>query len=374
MRSESIFEAALHFGGEQKILSCTPKILSFMRIPFLRTIISTVCLSAVALHAGAQQKWTRYRAPEFAERPGWSLGLNFGMSDLWGDVGTKSPLDHYTNDKYWTKPHFMGGIFARYAMHPAYVLRLGLNYGSVYANDNFNYTKAKSASSTEDDAYQRYYRNLDVKSNIWEGNVMLELNIRRMGDLERAGAKKRMQPYLLVGVGGMHFRPKGTYTARGTDGRMNGQSREVDLYDLNLEGNGITITDSAAASLNFKRPAAYSLWNLVIPLGFGLRWDLADQLSLGIEYMYRYTFTDYLDNVSGYYVDPGVFEIEHAQDPQRQQMAKDMYDKSWQIDPNAKHGSNELRGNSGVPDGYSTIAISFYYRLKTKKVPWWYQP
>ena len=84
--------------------------------------------------------------------------------------------------------------------------------------------------------------------------------------------------------------------------------------------------------------------------------------------------TDYLDNVSGYYVDPGVFDIQHAQDPERKQMSKDMYDKSWQIDPTYGHGSDELLGNSGVPDGYSTIAISFYYRLKTKKVPWWYQP
>src|SRR4051812_42483811 len=112
-----------------------------MRIPFLRSIITTVCLGAAAINADAQQKWTRYRAPEFAERPGWSLGMNFGLSDLWGDVGTKSPLTHYTNDKYWDRPHFMGGIFARYALHPGFALRMGVNYGSVYANDNFNFSK-----------------------------------------------------------------------------------------------------------------------------------------------------------------------------------------------------------------------------------------
>ena len=345
-----------------------------MRIPFLRCIISTLCLGAIAVQADAQQKWTRYRAPEFAERPGWSLGMNIGLSDLWGDVGTKSPLDHYTNDKYWDRPHFMGGVFARYALHPGAVLRMGVNYGSVYANDNFNYTKAKSASSLEDDAYQRYMRNLEVKSNIWEGNVMFEINPRRLGNLEKKGAKKRMQPYLLAGIGGFHFRPKGTYTPRGTDGRPNGQGRQVDLYDLNLEGNGIIISDSMATLFNFTKPEKYSLWGMQIPLGIGFRWDIADQLSLGIEYMYRYTFTDQLDNVSGYYVDPRVFEVQHAQDPQREHMAKDMYDKSWQIDMNSTHGPKELRGNSGVPDGYSTIAISFYYRVKSKKVPWWYQP
>ncbi|MBS1645396.1 MAG: hypothetical protein JST36_10195, partial [Bacteroidetes bacterium] len=135
-----------------------------MRIPFLRSILSTGCFVAVALTANAQQKWKRYRAPEFVERPGWSLGVTFGMSDLWGDVGTKSPLNHYTNDKYWDRPHFMGGIFARYALHPGLVFRTGINYGTLYANDNWNYTAAKKASTLEDDAYQRYARNLDVRA------------------------------------------------------------------------------------------------------------------------------------------------------------------------------------------------------------------
>ncbi|MBS1645459.1 MAG: hypothetical protein JST36_10510, partial [Bacteroidetes bacterium] len=216
--------------------------------------------------------------------------------------------------------------------------------------------------------------NLDVRANIWEGNVMFEINPRRFGNLEKRGAKRRMQPYLLLGIGGFHFRPTGTYTPRGSDGLPNGQSRQVDLYDLNVEGNGVEMSDSMAAALNFTRPKKYSLWQLEIPMGLGVRWDIGKQLSLGIEYMYRYTFTDYLDNVSGVYVDPRVLEYEHADNPQRAQQAKDMYDKSWILDKNISHKTGELRGNSSVPDGYSTLAVSFYYRLKSKKTPWWYQP
>src|ERR1043165_3981448 len=171
-----------------------------MRIPLLRSIIASACIAVAAMPvAHAQQKWTRYRAPEFAERPGWSVGMNVGLSDLWGDVGTKSPIFHYGNSKYWESPHFMGGVFARYALHPGFVFRMAVNYGTVYANDNWNYDLAKNASNTEEDAYQRYFRNLDVKTNIWEGNIMFEINPRRLGNLESKGAKKRMQPYLLVG-------------------------------------------------------------------------------------------------------------------------------------------------------------------------------
>jgi hypothetical protein len=361
----------LHFCGKQKILSCTLKTKS-MRKLFLRSLIS-VCVGAVAVTAAnAQQKWVRYRAPEFVERPGWSLGVNFGLSDLWGDVGTKSPIDHYVNDKYWDRPKFMGGIFARYAMHPAAVLHMGVNYGTLYANDNFNHTKAKSAASLEDDAFQRYARNLDIKDYVWEGSLMLEVNPRRF-NLESKGAKKRMQPYIMFGIGGFHFRPTATYTPRGTDGRPNGQARQVNLYDLHLEGDNTNVNDSIKLALGFVAPKEYSLWQPMVPLGLGLRWDMGKQLCIGVEYVYRYTFTDYLDNVSTFYVDPRLFDVIHKDDPAKAAMAKDLYDKSWQIDKDYSHKANEIRGNPSVKDGYSTLSITFYYKVKSKRLPWWYQ-
>ena len=303
--------------------------------------------------------------------------MQFGLSDLWGDVGTKSPLWHYANSKYWDRPHFMGGVFSRYTLHPSFVLRMAINYGSVYANDNFNYNLAKNASTTEDDAYQRYFRNQDVKSNIWEGNLMFEINPRRFGNLEGRGAKRRMQPYLLVGGGYFHFRPKSTYTARGTDGRPLGQSREVDISQLYLENQGPfnPVTDSILLSMGLTTPTAQNkYWVPEVCGGIGMRWDIANQVSLGIEYVYRYTFTDYLDGVSSYYVDPRTFDVIYAKDPQRAAMAKDMYDKSWQMDKDYKHNAGEVRGNSADKDGYSSIVISLFYRIKSKRVPWWYQP
>lgn len=348
-----------------------------MRINFLRTLIVTAGIGIAALPAAyAQQKWTRYRAPEFVERPGWSVGMNFGMSDLWGDVGTKSPLYHYANSKYWDRPHFMGGVFTRYALHPGFVFRAAINYGSVYANDNFNYDLAKKAATTEEDAYQRYFRNLDVKSNIWEGNIMFEINPRRLGNLEGKGAKKRMQPYLLIGGGYFHFQPKGTYTPRGTDGRPKGQSREVNLDELYLENEGPTSAgDTMLVKLGYAPPSGLGkLWVPMACGGLGVRWDLTDQTSLGVEYLYRYTFTDYLDGASTTYMDPKIFDVLHAGDPQKAQLAKDMYDKTWLIDKDFKQSPGNVRGNASDKDGYSTLAISFYYRIKTKRVPWWYQP
>ncbi|NDC43097.1 MAG: hypothetical protein EBZ77_16370, partial [Chitinophagia bacterium] len=67
-----------------------------MRAWFLR-----FCLF-VLLFAGA---WIGSRAQDasriYIEPTGWSLGTSFGVADLWGDVGTASPVDHYINGHYF---------------------------------------------------------------------------------------------------------------------------------------------------------------------------------------------------------------------------------------------------------------------------------
>ena len=130
-----------------------------MRKTFIRSII-TLGISLAAVGAANAQLG---QSKEYVEPPGWSLGLNVGLADLWADVGTKSVIDHYANDKYWGRPHFMGGLFIRYSAHPAFALRLGASYGTLYASDEWNREKAKSAESVEDDAYQRYLRNQQIR-------------------------------------------------------------------------------------------------------------------------------------------------------------------------------------------------------------------
>src|ERR1044072_7783760 len=100
-----------------------------MRNRLVRSLL-TICLGASLLPAADAQikREKKYRDPDYAEPPGWSVGMNIGMSDLWGDVGTKSLIDHYYNDEYWHSPKFMGGIYARYRAAPALAIRLGVNH------------------------------------------------------------------------------------------------------------------------------------------------------------------------------------------------------------------------------------------------------
>lgn len=322
-----------------------------MRKAFIRSILF-LCISTITIGESNAQLG---QSKEYVEPPGWGLGMNVGLSDLWGDVGTKSVIDHYANDKYWNKPCFMGGLFARYSAHPAFAIRFGISYGTLYANDNWNETLAKSAAFSTSDAYQRYIRNQSVRTNIWEGSVLFEITPRRF-NYNSNGAKKRFQPYLLLGVAGFHFNPQAKYIdAAGNDRGY------VNLYDLNLEGAGLP------SSVYKDSPKKYSLWQVGIPLGIGMRWDIGRRLALGVEYIYRITFTDYLDNVSGNYVDPALYSKEANPG-----LAEAMADKSYLIDPSIKHTPGEARGNPSNKDAYSTFGITFIFKVPSKKTPWWF--
>jgi hypothetical protein len=328
-----------------------------MRKNIRRSILAFfICASAVS--ANAQPAIPR----DYIEHPGYSLGLNFGMTDLWGDVGTQTILDHYTNGQYFSKPCFMGGIFGRFTPHPMIAARLGINYGTLYATDAWNKDKAKEAKSIEDDAFQRYLRNQDIRANVWEGTLVFEFFPLRTNS-ESKSASKVMQPYIVAGVGGFHFRPQSTLIDRNT-----GHTTWVDVHDLYLEGDGQQGATTSKDVPTYARKT--NLWQFCVPVGLGLRWDLSDNFAFGFEYLYRFTMTDRLDNVSDEYASDKFYD-EHLS-PDKAALAKEMKDKSWAIDPTVHHADWSNRGNKNVLDSYSTISIMFIYKLKNNKIPWWY--
>lgn len=322
-----------------------------MRKNFIRSILAIGFAALTVTTADAQQIYRK----DYSERSGWALGINFGMTDLWGDVGTKKILDHYNNGKYLNRPCFMGGLFGRYTIHPALAVRLAASYGTLYASDSWNENKAVAADFTSSDYYQRYVRNLEVRTNIWEGNLMFEFNPRRLNIGPRS-ARGRFNPYLLAGFGYFHYNPQGIYPDRAG----NVASKWINLKDLHLEGDGF----------GAGYPAEIKYWQMEVPFGLGVRWDLGQYLDLGVEYVYHYCFTDYLDNVSGTYIDPNEFD-KHLS-PDKAQVAREMYDKSWQITNYADRHVGDVRGNKSVNDAYSVINITFFYKVKSRRNPWWW--
>ena len=309
----------------------------------------TLCFGATMSFSARAQRIDAARI--YVEPDGWSIGTTFGLCDMWGDVGTKSPIDHYANSKYFDKVCFMGGMFGRYNIHPALAVRMMVNYGTAFATDRWNYDKAKVAKTQGDDAYQRYARNQTAKANIEEAAGMIEIIPFRLNPQSRA-AHRRGQLVLGGGLGIFHYTP---YSTVGNTG-----DNWVATYDLHVEGQ------------NFGPgyPPNYSLWSLNIPLMLAYRWDLGQHLNLGIEYTYRMTFTDYLDGVSGKYIDPKSYSI--YLDAHDAALAQEVADKGYLNGLEPKNVAGNMRGNPSNKDGYSTFSISLYYKVPTRTREWWH--
>ena len=84
----------------------------------------------------------------------------------------------------------------------------------------------------------------------------------------------KVTPYIGVGIGGLFFNPKAQY-----------KNDWYELQGLTTEGQN------------------YSRFTWQAPFHIGLSYRISDWVTIGIEYSYYFTFTDYLDDVSGEYVD-----------------------------------------------------------------------
>jgi hypothetical protein len=186
--------------------------------------------------------------------------------------------------------------------------------------------------------------------------MMFEFAPFRM-NTESNRSRRRMQPYVTGGIAVFHYNPQGLYINRTTR-----REQWVDLIDLHTEGVGLSTTGATKEALP-------NLWQMAIPMGLGMRWDLNHKVSLGVEYIYRMTMTDLLDDVSDKYVNPQVFTASLS--PEKAAIAADIYDKSWVLIPNYQRNVGDKRGNSTNKDGYSTLSITFIYRLSSKWNQWW---
>jgi hypothetical protein len=90
-----------------------------------------------------------------------------------------------------------------------------------------------------------------------------------------------------IGIGGFYFNPKGR--------DINGDW--IYLKPLRTEGEGLP-----------GGPKQYSNYAICIPMGIAYRYYIQKTWSIGIEFSFRKTFTDYIDDVSTTYYDKKTLE------------------------------------------------------------------
>ncbi len=221
------------------------------------------------------------------------FGVSVNAMHYFGDLAPSSSM--LSTDFGQTKPGF--GVFVGHRFGPRYTIRAAFNYGSIHGDDY------EASDPNDSDAIFRYMRNLHFRNRI------KELSLVAMFDLFKNDAtyvsRVQFTPYVYAGVTVLHHNPQ-AYV--GEDSGLPEAGEWVDLIDIGTEGQNATLQPG---DVNYGIEP-YKEWQIAIPLGFGIRYRLNQVMDISLETGVRYLFTDYLDDVSMNYVDPGVFDSELA--------------------------------------------------------------
>ncbi|HEX4850609.1 MAG TPA: outer membrane beta-barrel protein [Puia sp.] len=287
-----------------------------------------------ALHAPS---YSQLSAGNYFEG-GFTVAPMVFLGDLGGHFGRGTTFLKDYNMKA-TKLSF--GAFL--AAHPAEWIgfRLQADIGQLEGDDA--YITPKGGYETA-----RYNRNLDFKTNIVEGFFAVELYPTVFLEDMPTELSGRLRPYALAGIGVFHFNPQGSYVDPNT-----GETNWVYLRPLHTEGEGFP---------EYPNRKEYSLTQMNVPLGVGIKYYFSETLNLSFELIYRKTFTDYLDDVSTTFIDPSLFYAHLS--PGDARIADQIYNKSpYRYTDPANYGPGAKRGDVNQKDAYFSFGFKLAFRF-----------
>jgi hypothetical protein len=215
---------------------------------------------------------------------GFSFGPNFALTDLGGAKKIGSP---FIRDIDFKATRFCVSAFYRYNVNKWLAVRGNLMYGMLSADDNNTDGRPPRYENgtyvQPDDSWYRARRNLNFTTHIFEFQAMAEVNLKKYMHDAAGGDKERWAPYVGGGLGFFYFNP---YT------KLDG--KKVKLKPLGTEGQNIP-------SYN-KKPYSNFQFDLIAMVG--IKYNVTERFSIALEGVYHQTFTDYLDDVSGSYINP----------------------------------------------------------------------
>jgi opacity protein-like surface antigen len=237
------------------------------------------------------------------------LNLFAGASNYNGDL----------QDKGFTlsQSHFAGGFGVSYDITDHFSVESALTFGTISANDTYGRNKA---------------RTLNFSSGISELNVGVQYFITPLSE-------HVLTPYVFAGLSVYHFNPYTTDTS----------GKKTFLRPLSTEGEGF-----------IQGKNNYNLTQLAIPFGAGLKFSLSDNVNVGLEIGYRKLFTDYLDDVSGRYVDQSALLVNRGGE------SVELAYRGNELKNGAPYpAGGSIRGGSAHKDWYYFTGLTASFRLFT---------
>lgn len=248
-----------------------------------------------------------------------AIGISLNSFNYYGDLSPSAK--RVSTDLSFTRPAVGGSFVHRFG--PRYQLVASFMLGGIKGSDN------KSADPNDRDAAFRYVRNLSFRNRIQELSVVGQVDL--FENQATYISRVRWTPYVYAGVAVFHHNPQAQVPETDLLGNAFSNAGEwVDLKPLKTEG------------------ADYKLIQAAIPFGIGARFRINELMDIAGEFGFRYTFTDYLDDVSGNYVDLTTLDGE---------LARSMSYRSNEVEAGASDRVDAIIANQYTGyTGFTTVA------------------
>ena len=298
-------------------------------VPIARAIVIIIITLSSSFNSFSQSITIRNKV-----EVGIGLGPLFFLGDLGGAAGIGRT---FIKDVDYPLTKLSKGLFISVAPREWIGFRVAVNTGVLEGDD-------KEAPNKGGDEVTRLQRNLNFSTRLWEAYGAVEFYptvfLEQYEDL-----KGKLRPYGIVGVGVYHFNPK----------TQDKNGNWVALQPLHTEGQGFP---------QYPDRKDYKLTQVEVPIGFGFKYYLKENMFIGLEVLHRKLFTDYVDDVSTTYIDPIYFSQNLS--PANAALARQLNYRgtySWATTrPSAIVG--EKRGDPKQNDAYFSTILRLGWRLR----------
>ena len=248
------------------------------------------------------------------------FGIGIGAAHYFGDLNTRAALN---------KPKFSAGAFFRKQFGNYIGLKIAANYAQIGYSDIYSQNETQKR------------RNLSFNSNIWELSVSGDFNFFKFYP---GISGFTYTPYVSLGVGVFSYDPY-AYLAK----------QKYFLRPIGTEGQG-------SAAYPDRKP--YSSMAVCFPIALGFKYNLNEKTNMFIEAGYRFTNTDYLDDVSTTYAPDAFSPLPNGQLSAGQLLSDRSYETGTSIGIKGRQ-----RGNSTQKDGYVIAQVGISFNLSSYKCP-----
>jgi len=288
-----------------------------------------------------------------------AIGFSVNALNYYGDLAPRP--SRFSTDISFTRPAL--AISWTHRFGPRYSITGSFMYGTLKGSDT-----ESAHQGDEKNGIFRYQRNLSFRNRIKEFTVVATFDL--FENQSTYISRVKWTPYAFLGITGFFHNPQ----AKAPETDLNGTplpeaGKWVDLQPLGTEGQYADLLSTDANS-GIKK---YHKFQPAIPFGIGARLRINEVIDLAAEIGFRYTFTDYLDDVSKNYVDLGKLDSELAKAMSYRTGEIVPYDFEYESTADNKtyrvkrgYGSESKtnnRGNKNDKDVYMVTTIRVTYIL-----------